>query len=129
MLLKGARHYHDLGRWWCELIVLMPDHLHAMLAFPRAQSMSITIGDWKRYQARTLGIGWQPNYFDHRIRDEADAKKTWDYIRANPVASGLANSADTWPWTWSAATDLPLCVSASHEGSDRTHGFEVTPRY
>jgi len=28
-VLESARGYHEGGRWWCRVILLMPDHLHA----------------------------------------------------------------------------------------------------
>ncbi|MDI1249720.1 MAG: hypothetical protein PSV13_12720, partial [Lacunisphaera sp.] len=38
-LLNSARFYHDGHRWNCQLFLLMPDHFHALLAFPYGQKM------------------------------------------------------------------------------------------
>jgi REP element-mobilizing transposase RayT len=102
LLLDGARQYHAAGRWWCELILLMPDHLHAMLTFPRETDMSTVIRSWKRGTARLHGVDWQTNYFDHRIRPEKEGNETWNYIRRNPIAKGLCVSEEEWPFWWSA---------------------------
>ncbi len=100
-LLEAARYYHDCRRWWCRLIVLMPDHVHAVLSFPEAAGLAITVRDWKRATARRLGVRWQGNFFDHRLRSEAEADEAWVYFGQNPVAKGLVSHAEAWPWRWS----------------------------
>jgi putative transposase len=107
-LLAAAHRYHGLGRWWCELFLLMPDHLHAMIIFPHDAGMSPTIRDWKRGTARCHGLRWQENYFDHRIRNEKEAQETWLYIRRNPVVKGLCARVDDWPW-WIAPAGGTRC--------------------
>ena len=102
-LLVSARLYEEKDRWFCHLFLLMPDHLHALLSFPRQESMSRVIGDWKHYQARKLGIRWQENYFDHRIRNDAELVEKAAYIRRNPVAKQLCAGESDWPWMLSKA--------------------------
>jgi hypothetical protein len=58
------------------------------------------LGDWKRYTARTFGIEWQRDFFDHRVRDEAEGADKWAYIRENPVRAGLVGSYDEWAHVW-----------------------------
>jgi len=103
-LLRTARYYHEIGRWWCDLFLVMPDHLHALLAFPREPGMSTTILNWKRYATRFLGASWQENYFDHRMRTEKEASEKWWYIRNNPVAKELCENINDWPWWWGGAS-------------------------
>jgi REP element-mobilizing transposase RayT len=102
LLIDAARQYHASGCWWCELLLLMPDHLHALLVFPRETSMSTVVRNWKRCMARLHGVAWQSNFFDHRIRHEKERDETWRYIRRNPVAKGLCASEEDWPFLWSA---------------------------
>ena len=101
-LFSAVSHYRHSHRWWPEIFLLMPDHLHALISFSwdRKQGMDSVISGWKRYTARALGIEWQRGYFDHRIRNEADHQAAWCYIRENPVRAGLADSYDTWPHVW-----------------------------
>lgn len=99
-LLEAVKRYHELGRWWCDLFLLMPDHAHAIIAFPESAGMSATIRDWKRGSARFQHVAWQDNYFDHRIRNDAEFAETWCYIRGNPVAKGLCSHEDDWRWWW-----------------------------
>jgi REP element-mobilizing transposase RayT len=97
-LLDSVRHYHTRHRWFCRLFLLMPDHLHALLAFPRGSAMSQVIKEWKSYHARLHQVGWQDGYFDHRIRNRAELEEKEDYIRQNPVAKGLVRRPTDWPW-------------------------------
>ena len=77
-LLRTVTRDHRSGRWWCELFLLMPDHGHAIMAFPRERPMSDSIRNWKRGTARVQGVDWQDGYFDHRLRSEREARETWD---------------------------------------------------
>ena len=100
-LLAAARRYHELSKWWCELFLVMPDHWHALMVFPREPGMAATIRDWKRGTARFQGVNWQENFFDHRIRNPQEAEKKWQYIKRNPVVKDLSPHEDDWPWWWS----------------------------
>ena len=76
----------------------MPDHLHTLVSFNPDKSMSRSIGNWKSYHARTSGIQWQSNYFDHRIRNEIELFLKYGYILNNPVVKGLCSPDEEWPW-------------------------------
>jgi putative transposase len=86
------------------LILLMPDHLHAMIAFPREPGMAAVLGNWKRGTARFQGVRWQESFFDHRIRQSHEKETTWAYIHRNPTAKGLCREDENWPDWWSALT-------------------------
>lgn len=100
-LIKAAQCYHDLGCWWCELFLLMPDHLHALLRFPEDREMTAVVSNWKRGTARFQGVHWQGDFFDHRIRDQPEANEQWHYIRLNPTAKLLCAREEDWPHWWS----------------------------
>jgi len=100
-LIQAAKRYHESGKWWCELFMLMPDHMHALLSFPKKMGMAMTIRNWKRGTARIQKVKWQDNFFDHRIRNDRLRADTWSYIRRNPVAKGLCADEDAWPHWWS----------------------------
>ncbi len=88
-------------RWHITLFLLMPDHVHALLSFPRDKSMSEVIRNWKRFHTRVNHAIWQEGYFDHRLRaDEGGTQLSakMNYIRQNPVAAGLCATAEDWPW-------------------------------
>lgn len=93
-LLDAARSYHDQGKW--HLGLLMPDHWHAIMGFPRGKPMAELVKDWKRYTKRTLGIDWQDGFFDHRLRNDVVTSKFY-FIRRNPVVKGLCETSEDWP--------------------------------
>ena len=100
-ILDSAKLYEAKSRWHVTLFVLMPDHLNALLSFARGQSMSNTIGHWKRFHATKNGVIWQEGYFDHRLRNDERGEQLsakMNYIRQNPVAAGLCDKAEGWPW-------------------------------
>lgn len=103
-LLKAAANYHAIGHWWCELFLLMPDHAHALLVFPRESGMSVVVRNWKRGAARLQSVRWQDNFFDHRIRIEAEGREKWAYIRRNPVVKGLCLKEEDCPHQWGATS-------------------------
>lgn len=83
----------------------MPDHVHALLAFPRESGMSVVVRNWKRGAARIQGVHWQDNFFDHRIRSKAAAQEKWLYIRRNPVVKGLCAGEEVGPCRWSVTDE------------------------
>ena len=41
---------------------------------------------------------WQRGFFDHLIRNTESYTQKWDYVRENPVRSGLVASSDAWKY-------------------------------
>lgn len=55
-LIESAVFYHEENRWWLKLFLLMPDHLHALLAVPKDSSLQLLVRRWKAYQNKQIGI-------------------------------------------------------------------------
>jgi putative transposase len=76
--------------------VVLPDHIHILID-PIASDLSYLSKRLKmkfsgQYRARHhyhSGRVWQYRFWDHKIRDENDFKKHFDYIHYNPVKHGL----------------------------------------
>jgi putative transposase len=100
VILSAVSNYHERGRWHALLFLIMPDHTHAILAFPFEERMSRVIGEWKHYIERSAEVDWQTNFFDHRIRDQAGLAEKYAYILRNPVVKGLCVREEDWPWVW-----------------------------
>ena len=94
----AARHYHENQDWFLRLLLLMPDHLHALIAPAPDRKLHELVGNWKRFVTGKTGIGWQKNFFDHRLRNDESWEEKAAYIRANPVRAGLLGENETWPY-------------------------------
>jgi REP element-mobilizing transposase RayT len=86
--------------WQCRLCLLMPDHLHAIIAFPRDPGMETTVKNWKKFVAGKHGVDWQRDFFDHRFRDHHELDEKTSYILMNPVRKGLCQRAEDWVWVY-----------------------------
>jgi putative transposase len=99
--------------------VLLPDHMHCIWTLPPGDDDFPNRWRWiktlftRNYLARggrdwsvtsqsrqqgRRGV-WQPRYWEHRIRDEADYLRHRDYIHLNPVKHGFVARPEDWPWS------------------------------
>ena len=99
-LLESAAFYHQWQRWWVKIFLLMPDHVHALVAVPAEESLTTTIRLWKSYQTKRHAIKWQEGFFDHRLRSGESETERIKYIRMNPVRAGLVTRAEEWTHVW-----------------------------
>ena len=98
VLFDSARIYHDHRRWNLNLLLLMPDHLHALIGIDGRDSLSQLIRDYKRITAKLSGVEWQRNFFDHRLRHDESLTEKFAYICQNPVRAGLVQNEADWPY-------------------------------
>jgi putative transposase len=98
VLANTARIYHERGRWNLNLLLLMPDHLHALIGVDGQTSLAQLIRDYKRITAKIAGVRWQRNFFDHRLRHDESLAEKFAYICQNPVRIGLIPSEHEWPY-------------------------------
>jgi REP element-mobilizing transposase RayT len=79
----------------------MPDHLHALLSFPPPDKpIRLVISKWKEWTAKTIGIRWQDDRFEHRSRHDESRRQKADYILENPVRKRLAARPEDWPFVY-----------------------------
>ncbi len=88
------------GDWWVHLLLLMPDHLHALVVFPPDKEMKQVVAQWKEILAKRIGIQWQRDFFDHRLRKEESLREKADYILENPIRKGLVTRTEDWTFVW-----------------------------
>ena len=106
-ILNSARHYHEIGKWYCEFMILMPDHLHALITPGRKASLKDVVRSFKSWTAKTCGVFWQAGFFDHRLRGGFSAEQKWKYVAENPVRGGLVKESGEWPWKFIGRTNRP----------------------
>ena len=99
-VLTAMAHNHEKLVWHCRVVLLMPDHLHGIFAFSPMHQMRTVVKNWKKYVAGKLGIEWQRDFFEHRLRNEQELGEKTCYILMNPVRKGLCERAEDWPWIY-----------------------------
>jgi putative transposase len=88
--------------WFAFLFLLMPDHAHALISFPPAtKTITEILAGWKEWSAKQIGIQWQRDFFEHRLRREESWREKAQYILENPVRAKLVPEAQDWPYVWS----------------------------
>jgi putative transposase len=97
-IFKTAVIYDDRQLWHLELMLLMPDHLHALVSIDSEASLSSTVGNFKRATTKFASVEWQRNFFDHRLRHDESFEEKAAYIRNNPVRAGLVMNEEKWPY-------------------------------
>ncbi|MEM1057903.1 MAG: transposase [Verrucomicrobiota bacterium] len=100
-LLTSLVEAHARNHWYCHVALLMPDHVHALVT-PGTKSLRKCVRDWKHFTSRQLGIKWQADFFEHRLRKEESIRDKADYILQNPVRAKLIQSPEDWPHLWFA---------------------------
>jgi REP element-mobilizing transposase RayT len=93
-LLESPQRY----QWWPRRYVLMPDHLHLLVA---QGEPTVTLGHWVKAMKAMVGrrtVRWQAGYFDHVLRSRESEADKWEYIYLNPVRAGLASRPEEWPF-------------------------------
>ncbi len=99
-IVFGAGERYDLFAW-----CVMSNHVHVLLT-PRRELSKVTqrIKGYSAHQINVLQDArgrtfWQDESYDHWARDEEEKFRIIHYIEHNPVAAGLCQRADEWPWS------------------------------
>ena len=104
----GETRFH---RYLLHSFAVMPNHVHALIA-PRDEfELEQILHSWKSYTGLEInrivgrrGRLWEPEYFDHIVRNSASFDRILSYIATNPAQAGLTD----WPWIYIAeAVDAP----------------------
>jgi REP element-mobilizing transposase RayT len=102
-LFETVRHRQEKFLWWPYLFLLMPDHVHALLSFPPSgRALRSVVSKWKEWTAKALGIVWQRDFFEHRLRQDESRRQKADYILQNPVRKKLIARAEDWQFVYFA---------------------------
>jgi len=106
LVASALRHFegerYDLRAW-----VIMPNHAHAVVWPMPNHLLGDILHSWKRFTSREankiLGrVGqdfWQPESYDHWIRNEDEKARIVRYIVNNPVKSRLCRAPGEWRWS------------------------------
>ena len=81
--------------------VLMPDHLHVVVApSERGGRLGNFSAALKRWMRKELNASWewQPGCFDRLLRSHESLHEKWLYIQENPVRAGFVKEWKDWPY-------------------------------
>jgi hypothetical protein len=116
----------------------MPDHVHALISSIADRDASI--GAFTKWFKRWFNEAywncgpavsdghrprwpWQEGCFDRLLRSDESLSDKWEYIRPNPVRTGLVSDPDEWPYQYQFNNDdlvnKLLAVSVRRRWLDR----------
>ncbi|WP_394328599.1 REP-associated tyrosine transposase [Rhodobacter xanthinilyticus] len=89
----------------CEAMVVLPDHLHAVLTLPPGPREALT--RWRCFRdafARTVRPDapqtvWEPEILAQDLRDEAEVNRHLALCWQDPVRHGLVRTPEDWPYS------------------------------
>ena len=88
-------------------VIVMPDHVHAVLQLGHNQTLSKVMHSLKSFTAKQInkqrgetGSVWQDGYHDHGIRGDESLNEIIRYCYENPVRRGLVERAKDYPYWW-----------------------------
>jgi Rad3-related DNA helicase/REP element-mobilizing transposase RayT len=100
--------------------VVMPNHVHAVTQLKEGQVLSDMMRSWKTFSAREANIKlgrtgdfWQPEYYDHLIRDNDDLVHAVSYAWDNPDKAGFGE----WKWRGKNEKAIAQIVNPSDDQS------------
>jgi REP-associated tyrosine transposase len=90
-----------LQHWRVIAAVLMPDHLHAIVAPNdrefRVGNFSAALKRWMRKELEA-SWSWQPGSFDRLLRSGDSLEGKRRYLQDNPVRAGVVKHWSDWPY-------------------------------
>jgi len=96
-IVADAFRHFDEARYLLASFVVMPNHVHVMLAPLNGFQIDTIVHSWKSYTATMInrhlnrrGQLWQEDYWDRIIRDHAHYANCVRYIHDNPAKARLS---------------------------------------
>ena len=106
MLLQVISEVRRETRFHLLAFVIMPYHIHIVIALPSRVSLSRVMRLIKgrfanRYNRmhRRRGCVWQERYHEQALRGERALMAAIEYVYANPVEAGLTGQAEFFAWS------------------------------
>ncbi|HZZ28492.1 MAG TPA: transposase [Pirellulales bacterium] len=95
--------HFDGDRYLLTDFVVMPNHVHLLVALATEEALWEQCTSWKRFSGRQInqklgqtGAFWQVEQFDHLVRNPEQFEHYRRYIAANPPKAHLPEGAYRW---------------------------------
>ncbi len=97
-IVGDAVRFYDGNKYDLDRIVVMPNHVHALVQFRKqGESRELISQSWLRYSARMINVAvgrkgefWQGEPFDHLVRSPQQFTYLQRYIESNPQQAHLS---------------------------------------
>lgn len=130
--------HHDGRRSRVFAACVMPDHVHWVVRPHDGTTLGDLVSSVKRFSAvavnrlnRTQGSVWEPDRFDHIIRDERWFDEFIRYVVENPVKDGEVEEPEQYAWTFihpaACGEDWESKATGSESRGTREVGSESRP--
>jgi len=107
-IVADALRFFDGDRYHLSAWCVMPNHVHVVVEPLGEHALPGILHSWKSYTANEInralhvrGQLWEPEYYDHLIRDECDFHAQVTYVLENPTKAGLKD------WKWMSTASYP----------------------
>jgi REP element-mobilizing transposase RayT len=106
-VVGGAVKFFNEQRYILREWVVMPNHVHVLFWPMPNHIVGDLVKSWKQFASmrakRILSLAegrfWQPEAFDHWVRNPEERARLARYIRMNPVTAGLCARPEDWRWS------------------------------
>jgi REP element-mobilizing transposase RayT len=114
-LVANALRFFDGERYRLDAWVVMPNHVHVVFWPMPNHTVSEIVQSWKRFTAReankilerTGESFWQPEPYDHWIRNDEEHARCCRYVWNNPVKARLCAAPEDWKLSSAWRGDVP----------------------
>jgi REP element-mobilizing transposase RayT len=105
--VAAALRFFEGERYRLDAWVVMPNHVHVVLWPMPNHLLSEVLHSWKRFTSREANkrlqrVGktfWQPESYDHWIRNDGEHARCCRYTVNNPVKADLCAAPEEWRWS------------------------------
>ena len=102
-MVAGALQFFNDERYRQFAWTVMPNHVHTVFRSLPNWLLENILHSWKSFTSKEAnkilgrsGNFWEPEYFDHLIRNEEEFHRCIEYVVSNPARAGLKD----WKWVW-----------------------------
>lgn len=114
-VVADSLHFNDTKEYDLICFSIMPNHVHLVLStFKGSIPLYAILQKHKRFTAwqsnkvlNRTGSFWQPESYDHIIKDEDELKRVIKYTINNPVKAKLVARWQEWKWNYLKQEFLP----------------------
>ena len=106
LLIEVLRSNVAAGKFQLHDFVIMPDHLHLLMALPSdmtiEKAMQLVKGGFSYRLKKEYGFQgevWQRGFSEVRVNDRQGWLQYREYIGQNPVKAGLVDSSQQYPYS------------------------------